>query len=803
MFYVFCLYVLPIPVPSFSSMRPMTFTGRIKHGLMFNSEYVSSTFAFTCVVLTVLILIARTFIRNTRYVTFDTRLDCLPIFSLNYATVQVKWNLVLRSALIIVYFCIVDFPIFFSQSEVLQDFIIDYVLNFLSFFLKTYYQSFLIFRYIGEIILPKTSPFVQVVFLWFLKLILLLSQDIETHPGPRRSNISSQGEGFRNSFFSFCNWNLNTLSKNDFHRVSLLEAHNSYFKYDIISLCETSLNKDTKVPENTFKGYNFFSLDHPSGDKKGGVGIFYKETLPLRPRPDLSFDECLVCELIFGRNKIFFTVLYRNPINKGDSPEFAQFIQNFESLYRKLLIEKPYTVFFTGDFNAKSLSWWPEGVANDEGTQLDNLFSDLNLTQIICEPTHFRENCEPTCIDLIITDQPNLVIDSAVRPSLDPTCKHQITFCKINFSIPPPPSYSRRVWSYDKANSSLITRAIAEFPWLERLNYCKDDPTLQVELLNETILNIMSNFVPNKTITVKPTEPEWVNREIKNMLRKQNRIYKRYKKNGFREVDRIPLDLCRKECDEAIEKCKQNYLLKLGDKLADNRTGQKAYWKILNKLLNKCKTPRIPPLLVADQFITSCKEKAILFNNFFVTQCKPFQNASILPDPNTLTAAKLGTFEITNEQISSIIMGLKVNKAHGPDHISVNMIRLCGNGLILPLSLIFNNILRTGKFPKQWKRANVTPVHKKDSKQIIKNYRPISLLPIFAKVFERIVFINLYNHLIRNKLITSNQSGFRPGDSVTNQLIYLVNEILKNFDCNEHFETRSVYLDMSKAFDKV
>ena len=99
--------------------------------------------------------------------------------------------------------------------------------------------------------------------------------------------------------------------------------------------------------------------------------------------------------------------------------------------------------------------------------------------------------------------------------------------------------------------------------------------------------------------------------------------------------------------------------------------------------------------------------------------------------------------------------------------------------------------------------TNVTPVHKKDNKQITNNYRPIFLLPIFAKVFENIIVRNLDNHLVSNNLITNNQSGFRPGDSVTNQLIYLVDEIFKSFDCNENLEVRSVYLDMSKAFDKV
>ena len=119
----------------------------------------------------------------------------------------------------------------------------------------------------------------------------------------------------------------------------------------------------------------------------------------------------------------------------------------------------------------------------------------------------------------------------------------------------------------------------------------------------------------------------------------------------------------------------------------------------------------------------------------------------------------------------------------------------------MPLKIIFENILETGIFPDQWKEANVTPVHKKNDKQIISNYRPISLLPILAKVFERIIFKNLYNYLTDNKLLTKNQSGFRPGDSCTNQLLSLVHEIHESFDRN--LEVRSIYLDMSKAFDKV
>ena len=129
------------------------------------------------------------------------------------------------------------------------------------------------------------------------------------------------------------------------------------------------------------------------------------------------------------------------------------------------------------------------------------------------------------------------------------------------------------------------------------------------------------------------------------------------------------------------------------------------------------------------------------------------------------------------------------------------MIELCVDTLSLPLSIIFRNIITTGIFPKMWKSANVTPVHKKESKQTVKNDRPISLLPIFPKVFERIIFIKMYNHLISNNLITKNQSGFRPNDSVTKQLIYLVDTIHSSLDIN--LDVRYIFLDMSKAFDKV
>ena len=117
--------------------------------------------------------------------------------------------------------------------------------------------------------------------------------------------------------------------------------------------------------------------------------------------------------------------------------------------------------------------------------------------------------------------------------------------------------------------------------------------------------------------------------------------------------------------------------------------------------------------------------------------------------------------------------------------------------------IIFNTALNTGVFPDLWKKGNIVPVHKKESKHLVKNYRPISLLPLFGKIFEKLIFNSLLHYLHRNNLLSENQSGFRSGDSCVSQLISITHEIYKAFDGNPSFETRGIFLYISKAFDKV
>ena len=150
-----------------------------------------------------------------------------------------------------------------------------------------------------------------------------------------------------------------------------------------------------------------------------------------------------------------------------------------------------------------------------------------------------------------------------------------------------------------------------------------------------------------------------------------------------------------------------------------------------------------------------------------------------------------------------IIRSQKPNKAHGWDKVSVRMIKYFDSALVLPLKVAFLNCLSRVIFLDAWKCANVVPLHKKNEKNLKENCRPISLLPMFGKILEKVTFDSLYSHLVANNLLSLSQCGFRPGDSAISQLLSINQTIPSAFDCDPTPEVPSVFLDISKAFDRV
>ena len=190
-------------------------------------------------------------------------------------------------------------------------------------------------------------------------------------------------------------------------------------------------------------------------------------------------------------------------------------------------------------------------------------------------------------------------------------------------------------------------------------------------------------------------------------------------------------------------------------------------------------------------------------STIFASECTPLGNSSkILNNQTYLINTKLSSIKFENKNIN-IKRSLSVGKTHSHDNISIRMLKICDYAIVEPLLIMFNNSINQCIFPDIRKRSNIWPIHKKGDKQIISNYRPVSLLPICGKIFERLIFSFLYEYVEENKLLSIHQSGIQSNDSCVNQLLLIVHNLCNSFDVYPTLETCGVFLDMSKAFDKV
>ena len=147
------------------------------------------------------------------------------------------------------------------------------------------------------------------------------------------------------------------------------------------------------------------------------MGIYYKEVLAVLPVEVKNLNECLIFEVSIKNKRGYVVSLYRSPSQTQD--EFDIFLINLEQSIGDIIVKNPLFVLITGDFNVRSSNWWKNDLSTSEGIQVDSLTTSYGLSQIISDPTHILPNSS-SCIDLIFTNQPNLVTESGGCLSLHP-----------------------------------------------------------------------------------------------------------------------------------------------------------------------------------------------------------------------------------------------------------------------------------------------------------------------------------------------------------------------------------------------
>ena len=251
-----------------------------------------------------------------------------------------------------------------------------------------------------------------------------------------------------------------------------------------------------------------------------------------------------------------------------------------------------------------------------------------------------------------------------------------------------------------------------------------------------------------------------------------------------------------------IREAKQSFHDKLANKLSSGTFTAKDWWTTLKYFIWPESKSTIPPIEHNDNIYTDEHDKANILNNYFQSQTTLDDTNAFLPDlPLIHIQSELTSIVLTPLEVKSILKFLPIGKASGPNGLGNRILRELASEVSVPYCCLFNQSLRTGTVPTQYKEANVCPVPKKGDLSLVLNHRPISLLNSEDKLFERLVFKYLFNHLRDNNLLSSLQSGFIPGNTSVNQLTFLYNTFCKAIDSGK--EVRAVFCDISKAFDRV
>lgn len=296
----------------------------------------------------------------------------------------------------------------------------------------------------------------------------------------------------------------------------------------------------------------------------------------------------------------------------------------------------------------------------------------------------------------------------------------------------------------------------------------------------------------------------WITTSLKTSIKRKNHLYVKWIKHPT----------CRNEVEYKLYKNKLEHLIRISkrryyhDKLEENKTNLKKTWKVLRDALNKreSKHGTISMLNYAGKMISEPSTIATTLNQYFTSIGEELSKS--IPNVNETFSEYLGQplpnsiyiEETTPDEVCKVVKSLK-NSSPGWDEFLPEIVKENIEYIIDPLTHVMNLSLCNGYVPSQMKKSVVTPVHKSGDKSDVNNYRPISVLPFFSKVLEKLMYNRLLSFIEKHELLSNYQFGFRKAMSTELALAVAVNKITTAMDKGENCV--GIFLDLRKAFDTV
>ncbi len=501
--------------------------------------------------------------------------------------------------------------------------------------------------------------------------------------------------------------------------------------------------------------------------------------------------------------------IYRRPLET--IKDYQEFIEQIKPVLKKIDSSNS-DVAICGDFNVDLLEINSKSAVSD----VFDMFTEYSLFPKITLPTRFSRK-RGTLIDNVyckITDNTLNTISGVTTKKLS---DHQGYFTFINNSIIK--DNNSKYITIDKQSDECIENFKLELQTsLNSVPLVSDlhtDPNINYNTLHNVIQDAKRKHMP--TIKVKfnkyrHKKNKWITDEIITLIRERDNLYKTNKMTNpdslehSQQIDN--LKSLNSKIKKSIRHAKKAYYDNIFNKLKSDIKGT---WKQIKEILNKSKNKNTFPSFFRDEnnkIITDKYEIANKFNIFFSSigekLAQNIQTHNNLNYRKYLTKSYTKCFKfqnITDEVTNKIIDSLAPKTSSGFDELSTKLIKKAKEVILTSITLLINQMINTGIFPDKLKIAKINPIYKKDDETLFTNYRPISLLPAISKIFEKVLFQQIYEYFQEKKLFYNSQYGFRTGHSPEFAAMELVDKIITYMDKND--TPIGIFIDLTKAFDTI
>lgn len=577
------------------------------------------------------------------------------------------------------------------------------------------------------------------------------------------------------------------LNKKEMLEVTLSELSNKYKQpIDLLCLSETFIQQNSEL-NIQLHGFILSTSFCRINKKRGGVCILHHNSIEIKHLPfikDLASEmtfECCGVEIV--NYNIILVCIYRIP-----GACIRTFFNKLCILLDKLKWKTSKTVILTGDWNIDTLK------TTNISRELKELLDSYNFDLHINVPTR-----RLSCIDHFASNDKESR-GHTVPVALSDHETAQILTVPVKKRVLSIQHYYKTVRDFSQENISKFKECISNYPWTEL--FVKNDTDEAFNYFHTELCLLYNLCFPKYRvkITKKIHKPNWLTKGIRTSCvtkRKLRISYYKNKsvtsKNQYRKYAKLL-----KKCIIFSQKSKNtNYINKSKNKC-------RATWQIINNTENYVKINSIDQLNVNNnKIITDPIQIASKFNDYFINlpkisseQTSSHNSVSLANSSVTFFLAPTDEHEIRN-----IIKSLNNTNSTGYDELSTKVIKSCIHELSPLLAHLVNLSFKNGQFPSSLKFSVVVPLFKKGEKDDIGNYRPITLIPVLSKIFEKTFHKRLTSFCTRFSIIRSEQHGFQKGKSTSLACFKIIKQI--SYFMDKRIPVSMILFDLSRAFDYV